>query len=335
MNQPKRILLVGLGSIGQRHLRLLRYRHPDADIRVLRHRQVGDAPGFANGFFYDVGAALDFSPECAVIANPAPFHLAIARQLAEKGCHLLIEKPLSACSQGIIEFKEIVERSGVIVQVGYNLRFLPSLQEFRRLLNSEIVGQVFSVRCEIGQYLPSWRPGTDFKEGVSAQKDLGGGVLLELSHELDYLSWIFGNPSWVSAWTGQLSGLALMVEDTAHLTIGFADERRVAALNMDFSRHDTTRQCLAIGTAGTLRWNAITGTVERFSPTHDGWEVLYEHHPARDESYRKQWECFLQSIQSGIQPEPGIDAGAVVVRMVEAAKMSAANSGKQVGLPSL
>jgi predicted dehydrogenase len=75
--------------------------------------------------------------------------------------------------------------------------FLPSLIEFKRQIFSEKLGKIYSIRAEIGQYLPGWRPESDYRICVSVQQKLGGGVLLELSHEIDYLSWIFGRVDWV------------------------------------------------------------------------------------------------------------------------------------------
>ena len=103
---------------------------------------------------------------------------------------------------GVDDLLGTVRARGVICQVGYNLRYLPSLSRFRDLINEGLVGGPLSVRCEIGQYLPNWRPDTDYRTGVTARSDLGGGVLLELSHEIDYLRWIFGEVEWVSSWVG-------------------------------------------------------------------------------------------------------------------------------------
>ena len=327
-----KILVVGLGSIGSRHLRLLRQLHPAAEIAVLRHQVHSQPIEFADHVFSDQRAALSFRPECAVIANPAPFHVSIASHLVAIGCHVLIEKPLSAHSEGLAELKSLAEARNVVVQVGYNLRFLSSLCRFRQLIVSGEIGRVFSIRCEIGQALPSWRPGTDFRQGVSARKELGGGVLLELSHELDYLRWIFGEIAWVNAWTGQLSGLGLEVEDTAHLILSFEGHHgeAVGVLSMDFARADTTRQCVAIGTAGSLRWNAMTGTVERLVSGDDLWGQVFEQLPARDASYAAQWQDFVATVKVNASPSISIDDGWAVVNLVEAAKASAAQGGARV-----
>ena len=111
-----------------------------------------------------------------------------------------------------------------------------------------------SVRCEISHYLPSWRPECDYRQGVSGRGELSGGALLELSHEIDYLRWIFGEAVWVNATLSRQSRLEIDVEDTAHLVIGFAPDnggrQLIASVNMDFIRHDNTRLCIAIGEKG-------------------------------------------------------------------------------------
>lgn len=322
-----------MGSIGRRHLRLVRAAHPEADIRVLRHRVVDELVDGADGSFSNLDDALRFRPQVAVVANPASLHIPVTQALLASGCHVLVEKPIAACNDGVTDCINQAYSSGVVLQVGYNLRFLTSLVEFRRRVLLEEIGQVFSIRCEIGQYLPTWRPGTDYQQGVSAQAELGGGALLELSHELDYLRWIFGEVAWVSAWTGQLSGLGLAVEDTAHLTLGFSGDTAVAAVSLDFSRRDTTRQCVAIGTKGSLRWNALAGSVDLYLPEVGEWSVVYESRQGRDDSYVAQWQAFCRSVETGIAPMVKGEDGLAVLNVVEAAKQSNTLQGLRVELP--
>ena len=115
----------------------------------------------ANTAMSRIEEAIAFAPQIAVIANPAPFHIATARALAESGVHILIEKPLSNSLDGVAELLETCRKQSTVLLTGYNLRFLPSLQRFRDLLGEGIIGIVLSVRCEIGQYLPTWRPNSD------------------------------------------------------------------------------------------------------------------------------------------------------------------------------
>ena len=330
-----RIVIAGLGSIGRRHLRLARKLIPNADIRILRQLVTSKVPEYSNGCFSTTEEAVAFAPQIAVIATPATFHISTAQPLAEAGVHLLIEKPLSATLNGVSELIDTCRQQRTVLQIGYNLRFLPSLQRFRDLLGQQVIGKLLSVRCEIGQYLPSWGPGTDYSHGVSARRELGGGVLLELSHEIDYLRWSFGEVDWVRATLSNQSELELDVEDSAHLIIGFSpkDNRNqlIGSLNLDFIRRDTTRLCTAIGENGSLRWNGLTGQVMIYRAGRNEWCELFRHQHQRDDSYQAEWQNFIMCVTSNSTPLITGDDGSKVLEIIEAARISAA-SGYQVSV---
>ena len=325
-----RALVAGLGSIGQRHLRLLRAALPGVDIRVLRHSGCDGAIEHADGCFSRLEDAQGFAPELAVIASPAPFHVDTAHALAEGGAHLLVEKPVSDGTAGVAELIAMCADRGLVCQVGYNLRFLDTLQAFRAELAAGRIGAVQAVRCEIGQYLPDWRPGADYRTTVSAQRALGGGVILELSHELDMLRWVFGEVEWISAWTGQQGALEIDVEDCAMIQMGFTGGP-VAQLGMDFLRRDTTRTCTAIGETGSLRWDAGTGRVDHFDPGLGAWAKVTQVIPDRDASYRSQIAALLAAVagRQGNIAAQGAD-GLAVMQLVEAVRRSDAQQGLRV-----
>ena len=330
----ERLLIVGLGSIGRRHARLARSLVPGTQIAVLRRADSGESEPSIDRCFTSLAAALEFRPQAAVIAGPATHHVETASALARAGAHLLVEKPISDTNRGVTELIADCRSRGLTLMTGYNLRFLPSLRRFRELVAARRIGRVLSVRAEVGQFLPQWRPQSDYRQTVSAKASLGGGVLLEVSHEIDYLRWIFGEVSWVSAVLRKQSQLEIDVEDTAHLVLGFKGDVAqpvVAALSMDFVRHDTTRMCTAIGETGSLRWNAIAGTVEVFEPGAAAWQCLSTDAPQRDESYVAQWRHFLECIASNISPAVSGEDGLQVVRIIEAARESS-RTGAMVSL---
>jgi len=327
------VLIVGYGSIGKRHLRLARMLLPDADIRVLRHRDCDSLPEFANACYSSLEEAIRFAPQAAVIANPATFHLSTAQTLAQAGAHLLVEKPLSALPEGVPQLLETCRQQGTVLMTGYNLRFLDSLKYFRERLLGQVIGRVFSVRCEIGQYLPLWRQDSDYRLGVSARRALGGGAVLELSHEIDYLRWIFGEVEWVQASLSQQSNLEIDVEDSAHLILGFepkGDGRQlIGTVNLDFIRHDTTRSCTAIGENGSLRWNGVTGVVDQFEVGAQEWRRIFCHLPQRDDSYLAEWRHFLSCIDTGKTPLVSGEDGFEVLRIIDLVRR-ASDSGCKV-----
>jgi predicted dehydrogenase len=320
----KRLLVVGLGSIGTRHARIARETAPGLQVMALRHRAGGQTPDVVDHCVSDIEAALAFKPQLAVIANPAPYHIEAATPLARAGVHLLVEKPFAHTASGAESLVQECATRGLTLAVGYNLRFSASLAQFRELLHQGVVGRVLSVRAEVGQALATWRPNADYRQTVSARASLGGGVLLELSHEIDYLRWIFGEIDSVTAVLRRQSSLEIDVEDTAHLLIQFrapsGETPIMGALTMDFVRADAMRSCTAIGEKGTLRWDGTR--VELFTHGASEWTTLFAHKAERDETYRAEWSNLLDAI-AGHAPVKATGAdGLATVRVLDAARAS-------------
>jgi predicted dehydrogenase len=329
-----RILIVGSGSAGSRHLRLTRENFPNSQIKILRHRPESAIPKFSDGCFSTMKEVMQFAPQIAIVANPSTLHVGIAQELAQTETHLLIEKPVSSSTDGVARLIETCKANKSILMIGYNLRFSPSLQHFRKLLGEGVIGDLLSIRCEVGQYLPSWRPERDYRQCVSAKKELGGGALLELSHEIDYLRWIFGEVEWVRATLSQQSELEIDVEDSANLTMGFlpntGGRQLIGTLNLDLIRHDHTRSCTAIGDKGTLRWNGLTGEVDFYEEKATNWKTLFRHQPKQDETYRFELQNFLDSIRGNQDPFVTGKDGLRVLEIIEAARVSSITGAQEM-----
>jgi predicted dehydrogenase len=297
-----RILIVGYGSIGSRHLQLFRKKLPNAIIKILRHKYCDGLPIGADGIFFTTEDALNFSPNLVVITNPSSHHINIAIPFARIGSHLFIEKPISNCLENVSDLINICEDRKILLAVGYNLRFLQSLNFFRNKINQDLIGRVLCLESRAGQYLPDWRPNKDYRETVSGNKSLGGGVLLELSHEIDYLRWIFGNMKWVNANLVTQSTLDIDVEDCANILMAFqsrdASKDIVASLTLDFVRHDKVRSCLAIGENGTLEWNGLSGEVNLYCASEKKWKQLFKKENDINCSYESQCNELLNCIKN-------------------------------------
>ena len=335
-NSIKKVLIVGLGSMGKRHTKIIQELYPEIKISVLRHSLCDDIDINTFGLhdcFTELKDALAFKPDVAIVASPATRHLETAKVLASEGIHLLIEKPISSSSEGVQSLIDLCYKNKIILMTGYNLRFLPTLAEFHRQLHLEKVGKILSVRAEVGQYLPRWRPDCDYRLSVSARKDLGGGVLLELSHEIDYLSWLFGAVKWVKSSISKQSDLEIDVEDTAHIIMGFEmplGNQITTSLCMDFIRHDECRQCLAIGEKGTLHWDGIAGKVNYFSEKGKEWEVIFSSEPKKDYSYLEytyiaEIKHFISSVNKNESPLISGKDGLNTLLTIEAIQKSSEN----------
>jgi len=323
----RKVLIVGFGSIGKRHLSILRKYHPNIEITILTRSLEGKKNFEDNNlcFTTSLKVAIDLKPDAAIIANPSTKHLKISKSLCKHGIHLLIEKPIAAETNGVQSLINYCKLNSIILMTGYNFRFLPSLIEFRKLIRNQEIGNTLSVRAEVGQYLPNWRPDSDYRKNVSAQKKLGGGVILELSHEIDYLSWIFGPITWVKSHASKQSNLEIDVEDTVNIIFGCKKSKKyelTGSLCMDFIRHDTSRFCLAIGEKGSLLWNGISGEVKLFSQNSDNWTVIYKDNPQRDFTYLEEINHFFAAIENLEEPNNSVSDGLETLFIVDAIKRS-------------
>lgn len=320
----RRVLVQGFGSIGRRHCRVIRALHPDIELAVLsEHGSHADSPVPAHRLFTRLEDAVAFQPQAVVVANAAVAHVASIEHWIRAGSHVLVEKPLATSALGLAELGEWVARSGLTLQVGYNLRQMSGLRLMRDWLRQGRLGRIHSARVEVGQNLANWRAGGDPLRSVSASRALGGGVLLELSHEIDYLQWLLGPAVWVSAQLSRQGAWDIDVEDTALLTLGLGDQGNcVAALQMDFLRHDTTRRCTLIGELGSLQWDAPAGRVSWWACDATGWETVEEVPAERDATYRLQWLSFIASCETGAAPAVDLEDGVSTLRVVDAARRS-------------
>ena len=328
--------VLGFGSSGQRHANFLRRRFPGDDILVYSSRSHNDSRFLWTASLSDVAK---FAPDVAIVAGVATERLAMVQALPRGLGGILVEKPLAETFAKGVEVGEETSKKSVLTQVGYNLRFSPSLRVFKRRIHEGDLGKVLSVRIEVGQFLPDWRPSRDYRDTASAQKALGGGALLELSHEIDYLRWIFGDMEWVSSWVGKNSALDLDVEDTAHLTIGFAGSRNsipgVAQVNLDLIRRDRTRSLTAVCAGGSIRWDGISLTVEEQSAAIGAWEQVFSEQPHPSSTYGLQWDGFLSALEGNSEPAVSIRDGLAVLQVVDAARKSNELSGTRVSIEPL
>jgi len=329
MKKNDRVLLVGLGSIGKRHLGNLRRLLPMADIMVLRSRAGTE---HLEGCYVvsSLQAALDFKPRVAFLCNPASDHIKVATELAQAGIHLFIEKPLSHHLVRLDQFESIVRKANIIVMVGYNLRFSRSLCALKGILSELQYGRALHVVAEVGQYLPDWRPDLDYRSTVSAKADLGGGALLELSHELDYLCWLFGEPVEVSGRLSKVSDLDIDVEDLVQAHVYFEKNTAItASIHLDFLQRQPYRSCRVVCEEATLVWNAIEDRVEVHQA--EGSAIVYQGEKVRNDTYEQEMLGFFDSVKKNSQSLIPIEDGVRVMRLVEAIRQSS-ESGKVIRL---
>lgn len=322
-----RAAVVGSGSIGRRHLAVLRSLLPHAALAMAPSRPASPAPPVVA----EAGAAwlpsLDevvaWEPRVAVVAVPAPWHLDVAAPLAAAGAALLVEKPLATDVEQVDAFAARAARDGWVVLVGHCLRHCPSVQAFRHAVRTGAVGRPLAVRADVGQDLPTWRPGLDPRRSVTGRADLGGGSLLELSHEIDLLAWTFGAPEVAGAVLRNLGVHGIDVEEWAELLLRWPTHDGTVA--MDLVRRPSVRATTAWATEGTVRWDGLARRVDVTRP--DG-STIAVHPPEPDPSamYGAQMRHLLDCALGRAAPEVTLADGREVLRVCGDARARAASA---------
>lgn len=283
------ILIVGLGSIARKHIAAIRALAPEARIYGLRSSK--DAPpveGVTDVYALDEAkVAFDF----AIISNPTSCHAATIEALMGLRIPLFIEKPVfgELDNERLVE---TVESSGILNYVACNLRFLDSIRYLHDYIASHPDRRVNEVNVYCGSHLPDWRPGTDYRKCYSAIPELGGGVNIDLIHDIDYVYWIFGRPEKTVSVCRNVSSLGIRAIDYANYTLLYP--KFTASVILNYYRRDYRRTVEIVFDDDTwladLKENVITDS---------RGTTVYKGTNTPQDTYLGQMEYFLNLIKNG------------------------------------
>lgn len=337
----QKVLIIGLGGIGQRHTRNLRTLLGDS-VEILAFRQrrlthvvtptlnaehdrnVEDVYNIRS--FDTLEAALAEHPNTAFIANPTRQHVPVAIQCARAGCDLFLEKPVSDSLDGTDELLQLVRDNQLIAMVGYQLRFHPCIQRLAAIVHSGALGNLLAVRSTLGEFLPNWHPYEDYRTMYAARADLGGGVVLTQIHELDFLYSIFGAPSRIYSVGGHWSDLDVDVEDTATslLEVPWHGRTLPIQLHTDYLQSPPVRQTEVLGDRGRVLVDLPSLTVSLFKRNTPEPEIFRLDNFDRNTLFLDQTRHFLDCINTRSKPVVDLADGLASLRIALAIKQSIA-----------
>lgn len=300
-----KILITGLGSIGRRYARLLQARGGVKLFALRSGRWSEPCDGVTDIYTWEEAARCGM--KAAFITNPTSVHIDTAIKCAERGMHLFIEKPLDMSLGRLEELKRLVVENGLSAYVAYNLRFHPGVLAMREIVSRDGFDDA-DVCCS--SWLPDWRPGTNHRKCYSANSDMGGGVVLDLSHEPDYASYIFGEISHIEGRAWRKSTVTVDAEDTADMTLHLVGGRRVT-VHVDFCSPESVRTVRFSSGKNKYELNLVSNCLSVYSERAE--EKRYD--IARDFTYKAEIEYFLGNI--GRPMMNGLDeAGALLSKLL-------------------
>lgn len=288
-----KVLIVGLGSIAAKHIAALKHLHPDADIYALRSAEGKTEAGLTN--IYNL-SELTIKPDFVIISNPTNLHLQTILSVAPLSVPLFIEKPplhTLADAQPVIDE---LDRQCITTYVACNLRFHPCVQFLKDYFSKKQPLVINEVNVYCGSYLPDWRPGKDYKAIYSANRNMGGGVHLDLFHEMDYTSWLFGFPEKAVAVHSSKSALNIDAVDYANYILSYPGFNISVILN--YYRRVPKRTIEILFDTQTWVIDLIKGTV-----VTDNNEIIFTSPDFKmSDTYIDQLNYFIGCIKNDVKP---------------------------------
>ncbi len=307
MGEGVKIIIIGLGSIGHRHLSHLK-KIPGLELASLRTKkgEVKKEGGIQE--FYNFQDALDFNPDGVLISNPTALHVETALPFLKSGSRVLIEKPIDTSTKNATLLKPYEN----LLRVAYCMRFHPLNLFLKKMFAEELP---FKVGFKRSFYLPKWHPYADYRKEYTAKKSLGGGVIRTLSHEIDLsLDW-FGAPKEMNGVVDKVSFLDIETDDYAFFSTKSAGNTRTN-FELDFFSPLNVYLGEAFTKRGKYEWNLEEVAFTAYDNGEK--EVIYSIPvEAVNEMYQNQMDDFCRFISEGESMNASFEDGFNVLKLIE------------------
>ncbi len=316
-------LFLGLGGVGQRHLRNLRHLRPEAAVAAVRHsgrtfeitpelkadHTTNIVEKYAISEFTDLDAAIaDFAPDIAIVSTPSNTHAALASRLVAARVPVFLEKPISHDRESLDQLLDALHGSSVPVMVGYMLRYHPAVRHLKAVMEAGGMGRLTGAHVVANTYMPGWHPYEGVGDFYAGRKDLGGGTILTNIHLIDLLHWMLGAPERLWCVGGTLASFEIDVEDTVGALFEFRrDGRSVpATLNLSFVQRPVENTMTFRFEAGEVRWDLATQTVVRNDVEAGETETKAFGEFGWNDMFVAEMEHFLDCVAAGRRPDSDV-----------------------------
>ncbi len=344
-NKVEKVLFVGLGGIGQRHLRNLKQMKGDCvqvyafrkrnaqfvlnnKLEIIENEELNTKYGII--CVNSLEDAFQKGVDTVFICNPTSMHMEVLAKAIKAGCNVFIEKPIAPNLEGIEEIERLLSENGNTVFVGYQNRFHPCIVKAKTLIERQEIGNILSVNAEIGECVKNWHKYEDYRTMYACRKDLGGGVVVTQIHELDYLYYLFGAPKTVYAIGGKLSDLEIDVEDVVNILMGYEIGERYIPVNVheDYIQVPARRKCRIVGTKGKMEFNLLSSV---FNVYNESGNVTYSEtfEFERNNMFLQEMQEFISCIEEKRNTFISFNEGKKSLEMAMAVKESM-KTGKPV-----
>jgi len=316
--------IVGCGSIGSRHIsNLLQLGHQVVAYNRGQKRRNAVEQQFGIPTYDCLDSMLDLNNlDAVVICSPNSIHSENLALIIGRGLHFFVEKPLAVALDGLDELEIDVAEKGLISHVGANMRFHFGPRTIKEKLDAGFIGRPLWANFWGGMYLPDWHPTENYRDMYSASKKLGGGAILDFIHEIDLISWMFGEPDIVAAMAVNSDWLDIETEAIVDAIFGYKNGMQVN-LHMDYLQRPFQRGVHIVGDKGSVRWDLREESVQLIN--HDSQEKKILKYPlgyTKNDMYIAQMEYFIQCVQDKTISTSSFGAGKTALNIALNVKKS-------------
>jgi len=291
-----KILVLGCGSIGLRHIENLQNISDNNLIEVFdKDQEKLEIMKMKNVVIVEEKSIDSTQYDCVIICTPPTTHVSLAMRALNANSNVFIEKPLSNNLEKLEELVKIKNEKELLVFVGYSFRFNKTLNQIKNIIDTKQFGKILHLSAYFGQYLPDWRPNQDIKESYTLKKEMGGGIILDSSHEIDYLTWMLGKPLSIQSNFVLTDILPSNAEAICDVILKFS-ENILGTIHMDFVRRKYKRTLEILAENAIIEWSLEKNSIEIFDIKKKSSEIIASNESIND-MYVKEMEHVISCIQ--------------------------------------
>lgn len=304
-----KFLFCGLGSIGRRHLKILKNEGEHTFIAFRSGKSTLKSNDEIDEEIENLNDITNKKIDAALITNPTSLHITTAIEIAKHGIPMFIEKPLGKDLDNISELENLVQEKNIPVLMGYNFIYHPAIESIKELIKEEKIGKIISAKAQFGTFMPGWHPYEDHKNSYAANSSMGGGVVLTSIHEQNYLTHFFGEVTNVMAMEGGGNVTGIDAEECVEILLKH-ESGVVSNIHLNFFQKPYYRNCQIIGTEGTIFWDFMKPVIKILSKDKtdiinlgtDPMELL-------EKSYTNQMGHFIEVAERKCEPRVTLQSG--------------------------
>ena len=329
-----KILIVGCGSIGKRHLRNLLtigIKHENISCVETRQDRVTEVKNYGIERVYSNldSALIDKNYDAAIICSPTSLHIEQCNILSSKKVNLMIEKPLSRNLEGIEILKRNVKENNLVVLMAYIFRFTPQVQMIKKLIQENALGKIYYVRGEFSEYLPDWHPYEDYRSFYMAEKSMGGGSILDQSHIFDLVHYLLGGFKNVKAYNSKISNLELNADDISELIVEM-NSGVIASLHTDIFGRQHQKFLEIKGENGNIKWDFYKNEVSIYDPKDKAVKIFKKFPTDFNLTYINEIKHFIECCENKKKTFASLEDGIDTMKLILAAEKSHQNKSLEI-----